>query len=163
MRHTIIINPIDSLIKINGNTDTLKRVFSSPAYCRAALDGMELAPGAKDILAFLRNNTHTFKTIIVTAYDAAVVRIIARHFNIPFVGIYSGRINKTSLYSRALRKFGSDGNDAVVVSGYATDVRDAETAGIKGLRYGVTRYQDGVRCLDDLIHHLDLRLLKRVP
>lgn len=156
MKHTIILNPIDSLIKINGSDTTRMRIFSSPEYCREALNGMELESGAEEILSFLRNNSRNFKTIIVTSYDEAVVRLIASHFNIPYVDVYRGRINKPSLYVRAISKIGSDVNDTVVVSGTAVDLKDAETAGIVGLRYGVSRSQNSVKCLNDLLHHLGL-------
>lgn len=158
VKHTIILNPIDSLIQINGSDTTRKSIFSSPEYCREALNSMELVSGAKEILSFLRNNSKNFKTIIVTSYDEAIVRLIASHFNIPYVAVYRGRVNKSSLYVRAIGKIGSDVNDAVVVSGNAIDIKDAETSGIEGLRYGVSRSQNGVEYLDDLLYHLGLRL-----
>lgn len=159
--HTIILNPINSLIRINVKSDYQPRIFSSPEYCREALNSMELVSGAKEILSFLRNNSKNFKTIIVTSYDEAIVRLIASHFNIPYVDVYRGRVNKSSLYARAIDKIGSDISDAIVVSGNKIDITDAEAANIKGCLYGKPRCQNGVQYLDDLLYHLGLRYLNK--
>ena len=161
MKHTIILNPIDSLVRINGSNETNPKIFTELEYCREALNSMELVSGAKEILCFLRKNSERFKTIIVTSYEEAIVRLIASHFNIPYVAVYRGRVNKSSLYVRAIGKIGSDVNDAVVVSGYIIDIKAAETSNIKGLLYGVPRCQNGIQYLDDLLFHLGIRYLNK--
>lgn len=155
MKHTIILNPIDSLIKISGSVTSRQRIFSSPEYCQAALDGMSLTSNATDIITFLRNHTSTFKTAIVTGYEATIVRIISNHFNIPCLDVLGSSQNKTLQYQHALDITGTTADDALVLSGYKTDIQEANLAGIVGFLYG--NPQGGVCSLDDLLNHIGIK------
>ena len=160
-KHIIILNPIDSLIRLGGNNNNWQDILSSPENCRNACGNMELARGAKDIVSFLRVNKESFKTVIVAEHKAATIRIIAHHFGLPFESVIGGQPITPALYHKALKKkVQATPDDAIVVSAHDTDLREARVAGVKGLTYGVPCYYDGIRCLDDLIYHLCLKLKK---
>jgi len=162
MKKLIILNPIASLITIIGGTSMWQEALSSTENCRKALAAMALDPCAKNVISCLRTIQNRFKTVIVTDYDSAVVRIVAHYFDIPAIAVFGGKQSKVSQYNRALRKTGSTAEEAVVVSGIDTDLREAEAAGITGLCYGVNSgYPNTIRCMEDLCRHLGIRWEKK--
>ena len=82
-KQTIVINPVDTLIRINATEGKRSLILSKPWYCRAYMDCMELVPGAIKIIRSLRALAGKAEIILSSPYDEEIVWAIACKFQIP--------------------------------------------------------------------------------
>lgn len=82
-----VLIPIDALVRINASEAIRASILSTPWFCRAYLDCMELVPDAHPIVAYLRGHAKDIDVILESQYDKEIVEAIACKFHIPYVGI----------------------------------------------------------------------------
>ena len=81
-----VLNPLDTIIKINATAPKCEQILSSPALCQAYLGIMELLPSGRSIIDGLRAHRKDVKLTLVAPVRRDVLEVIADHFRIPYEG-----------------------------------------------------------------------------
>lgn len=81
-----VLNPLDTIIKINATAPKREQILSSPALCQAYLGTMELLPAGRSIIDGLQKHRKDVKLTLVAPVRRDVLEVIADHFRIPYEG-----------------------------------------------------------------------------
>jgi hypothetical protein len=91
-----LLNPINTIVRINATAPKREQILSSPALCQAYLSTMELLPAGRIVIDGLRAHRDEIKLILAAPFRREVLEVIANHFRIPFEGTRQTPNNKTT-------------------------------------------------------------------